>query len=438
MVNRKPICLLPHCAYLSETTRMMEIRAALLARGAEVRVATHGGTWERLLAEAGIDYTLVGPRFTAARSAEFVRMGAGMGPPGQSMWSDEEILAYARAEAAFFRAHEVSAAVTGFTLTALLSTRLAGIPLVTEHAGSMVPPVFEAKQVEAFLDPPVPLLRHFPRAAQRFFANLGINRLHNHCAGFNRVAKTLGVEGVPSYAALLLGDLTLVTDTPDVLGISAEAMAAWRPRAPGYRPTTRLRYAGPLFAHLETPLPERVERFLEGDGPKVYVAVTSATEATVRAAVQGAGATGARVLVASTVHALSDLEGPEVMIEPVLPSHRVMPRVDLAITAGGQGSVQCAMAAGTPLVVIPLQPEQDFNGQIVERHHAGARISLRDVPGPALTALAKKILGDPRYREGARTVQRSYAAVDGAGAAADAILAWIDGGDAQGTVTARR
>jgi UDP:flavonoid glycosyltransferase YjiC (YdhE family) len=126
------------------------------------------------------------------------------------------------------------------------------------------------------------------------------------------------------------------------------------------------------------------------------------------------------------------------MIEPVLPSHRVMPRVDLAITAGGQGSVQCAMAAGTPLVVIPLQPEQDFNGQIVERHHAGARISLRDVPGPALTALAKKILGDPRYREGARTVQRSYAAVDGAGAAADAILAWIDGGDAQGTVTARR
>jgi hypothetical protein len=128
MAKRKPICLLPHCAYLSETTRMMEIRAALLARGAEVRVATHGGTWERLLAEAVIDYTLVGPRFTAARSAEFVRMGAGMGPPGQSMWSDEEILAYARADAAFFRAHEVSAAVTGFTLTALLSTRLAGIP----------------------------------------------------------------------------------------------------------------------------------------------------------------------------------------------------------------------------------------------------------------------------------------------------------------------
>jgi len=417
---------------------MMEIRAALLARGAEVRVATHGGTWERLLTEAGIEYTVVGPRFTAARSAEFVRMGAGMGPPGQSMWSDEEILAYARAEAAFFRAHEVSAAVTGFTLTALLSTRLAGIPLVTEHAGSMVPPVFEAKQVEAFLDPPLPVLRHLPRAAQRFLANLGINRVKNHCAGFNRVAKTLGVDGVPSFAALLLGDLTLVTDTPEVLGIPVEVMSAWRPRAPGYRATTRLRYSGPLFAHLETPMPERVERFLEGEGPTAYVAVTSATEATVRAAVRGARDAGARVLVASTVHALSDLEGPEVMVEPVLPSHRVMPRVDLAITAGGQGSVQCAMAAGTPLVVIPLQPEQDFNGQIVERHRAGSRISPREVQGPALAALAKKILGDPSYRDGARRVQRSYASVDGAGAAADAILAWIDGGDAQGTVTAMR
>ena len=38
---------------------------------------------------------------------------------------------------------KVSAVVTGFTLTALLSSRLAGIPVVAEHAGSYLPPVFE-------------------------------------------------------------------------------------------------------------------------------------------------------------------------------------------------------------------------------------------------------------------------------------------------------
>jgi hypothetical protein len=34
-------------------------------------------------------------------------------------------------------------AATGFTLTTLLSTRLAGVKLVTEHAGSFVPPIWE-------------------------------------------------------------------------------------------------------------------------------------------------------------------------------------------------------------------------------------------------------------------------------------------------------
>ena len=59
------------------------------------------------------------------------------------MWSDDELRAYATAEEAYFREHGVRVAVTGWLLTALLSTRLAGIPLVTEHAGSFLPPVFE-------------------------------------------------------------------------------------------------------------------------------------------------------------------------------------------------------------------------------------------------------------------------------------------------------
>ena len=48
------ICLLPHCGYLSETSRMLAIRRALVARGARVCVATHGGTHERLLGELGV------------------------------------------------------------------------------------------------------------------------------------------------------------------------------------------------------------------------------------------------------------------------------------------------------------------------------------------------------------------------------------------------
>jgi UDP:flavonoid glycosyltransferase YjiC (YdhE family) len=111
-----------------------------------------------------------------------------------------------------------------------------------------------------------------------------------------------------------------------------------------------------------------------------------------------------------------------VLVESVLPSHRVMPRVDLAITAGGQGSVQCALASGTPLIALPLQPEQDWNGQLLERQGAGKRLRLVDAATSRLPVLVRQMLADEDVRRNARRVQAIYAALDGPGSAADAIM----------------
>ena len=171
----------------------------------------------------------------------FVRSVPGIGPVDQSMWSNEEIREYVAAEAALFRERAVSVAVTGWTLTALLSTRLAGIPLVTEHAGSVLPPVFERGLLPAPGRPVgMPLERWLPKQVRRRLYNAGAVRLDLYTSGFNRIAAELGVEGVPSFAALLLGDLTLVTDVPEVLGVAKDELEAWRPRAAGrYRAGTR-------------------------------------------------------------------------------------------------------------------------------------------------------------------------------------------------------
>src|SRR6185295_20425083 len=99
------ICLLPHCAYLSETTRMVAIYHALRRLGADVIVATHGGTHEELLRSENVPYEIVGPRMSDERCARFVREGMGMGPPNQSFYSDDELRTYALAEAKFFRQH---------------------------------------------------------------------------------------------------------------------------------------------------------------------------------------------------------------------------------------------------------------------------------------------------------------------------------------------
>ncbi|MFA1539933.1 glycosyltransferase [Actinomadura monticuli] len=385
------IALLPHAAYLSETSRMLEIHRALAARGAPVRLATHGGTYEHLI---DVPYDVIPPHMDAERCARFVREGVGIGPYDQSVYSDEEIRAHALAEAEYFRTHGVRVAVTGFTLTALLSTRLAGVALVTEHQGIFVPPI-----------------------TGEYTADLPV-----HCDGFNRVAASLGVEGVPSLAALLMGDLALVPEIPEVAGVPASVLEAWTPGAdPRYRPGTRLRYTGPLFAHLDLPVPPEVDAFLDAPGPVAYVALTSTDADLVRAVTAALPAVdGLRVLVAATVHDLGDLDSDRVLVGGILPSHEIMPRAALAVTAGGQGSVQTALASGTPLIALPLQPEQALNIAVAERLDAARTLAPDAVPG--LPALAKEMLSTDVHRRAASRIRDLYRSADGPGRAAEAVI----------------
>ena len=413
------ICLLPHCTYLSETSRLLERHRALTSLGVLVRVATHGGPHERLLTEAGVAYDVLGPGLSDARSAAFVASAIGQGDPRQSMYDDAEIRLYVQAEAEYFRRHGVTVAVTGFTLTTLLSSRLAGIRLITEHAGSFVPPIFERRLLPAPSRPVDPHLRHAPDWLSRFLINRTTNRTTGYCGGFNRVAEALGVERIPSLAALLLGDLSLVPEVPEVLGISAADLTAWRP-GKGYRSSSRLANVGPLFAHLNVPLPDRVQKFLTHPGPTVYLAMTSTPPDLVRQAVDALSALDIRILVAGTIHDLEDLATDRIMIEGVLPSHLVMPRVDLAITTGGQGSTQTAMASGTPLLGIPLHIEQDLNIALLERQ--GAARHLPPAYLSQLTQRTTEMLNTPSHQLAAERIQKLYAAADGPTQAAELIV----------------
>ena len=111
-------------------------------------------------------------------------------------------------------------------------------------------------------------------------------------------------------------------------------MRSWRPTNGAYWPSTRFAYAGPVFAEFDLPVPSSIEQALQGPGPHVYVALTSVPAKTVRQVVRGVAASGANVIVAATVHELADLAGPRITVAGVLPSHKIMPRVDLAVTTG--------------------------------------------------------------------------------------------------------
>jgi UDP:flavonoid glycosyltransferase YjiC (YdhE family) len=131
------------------------------------------------------------------------------------------------------------------------------------------------------------------------------------------------------------------------------------------------------------------------------------------------------------VHNLADLEGPRVTVGGILPSHKIMPRVDLAVTAGGQGSVQCAMAAGTPLIGIPLHWEQDANVHFVEQYGAARLLPIRHIAERTLSQLVREMLNTPGFKDAARRIQATYARYDGPALCASAILEHLDGASSE-------
>ena len=191
-------------------------------------------------------------------------------------------------------------------------------------------------------------------------------------------------------------------------------MAAWRPTDTSrFRPEARLAYAGAMFAELFGEVPDDVAEFLETDRPAVYVALASSRPEylhQVRDALEGLEV---QALIATTIHELHSEGGSNILFRDFLPSHLVMPLCDLAIIHGGQGSVQTAIAAGVPVIGFPLQPEQNFNLRLVERHGGGLCLPLRGLARERLRAAIAGVLGNPAYEVAMQKLQRWQAARDG-------------------------
>ncbi|GAA4402795.1 hypothetical protein GCM10023168_13710 [Fodinibacter luteus] len=421
------ILLLPHALFLSEVSRAVQIAMALRDRGIPVAFGSRGGSYAHLIEAAGFPVSRLEPGLTPEMEQSFLEAILAMGPrTSRDFYTDTELVAAVDAEVALIQEVRADLVITGFTLSAYLSTRVAGVPLATDHGGSFVPPVLAHGLCPVAVNPPDPNLAKLPHRVQHWIANRAPALIRGPVAQLNRHAAQRGVDPLPRLLGLMCGDLTLVTDLPAVLGLSEHELERWEPRWPfRLRPGTTFRFTGPLFAHLDLPVPPAVDEFLDGDDPVVYVAPTSVSEPLLRSIVERTRETGHRVLVAATVHDLTDLADDRTLVCGILPNHEVMPRVAAAVIMGGQGSVQTAIASGTPFVGLPYHGEQELNVAVAERLGMAIRMSPGEVTTPALTDAVARLLTQPRYGAAARSAAGLYADVDGAALAADVILAWL-------------
>lgn len=160
----------------------------------------------------------------------------------------------------------------------------------------------------------------------------------------------------------------------------------------------------------------------EIEGPITLVTTSSeyqADEALARAAIDGlAGEPGSVVITmpagASDFGALP----PNVRLERFVPHSHVLARAEVAVTHGGMGATQKALAAGVPVCVVPFGRDQLETAARVVHAGAGSRLPVKRLSAERLRAAVRDAA---TKRAGAERCAAGFVAAGGATAGADVV-----------------
>jgi MGT family glycosyltransferase len=207
-------------------------------------------------------------------------------------------------------------------------------------------------------------------------------------------------QGLPPLTHVLEQSMT----ASRVLVMTSEAFDFKGPRPPS------VRYVGPRLDDLDWAKP-----WTGHDGPEPLVLVSMSSEFqdhvdVLQNAIDGLGALRVKGLV-TTGRGVSpdELSGhPNVEIVDSAPHRAVLPRAAAVVTHGGHGTVLKALAAGVPVVALPLGRDQhDIAARLV---HSGAGLRLPAEASPeAIAQAVRTVLSDQSYRQAAARLARAIA-----------------------------
>lgn len=176
---------------------------------------------------------------------------------------------------------------------------------------------------------------------------------------------------------------------------------------------------GPCDWNPEADVPQWIDEIRD---PVVLVTTSSEFQndgRLVHAAVEALA--GEPFLVVATLPAAdlaSDTLPDNVRVERFLPHGRLLRSAVCAITHGGMGATQKALAHGVPVCAVPFGRDQFEVARRVEVAGAGSRLPANRLRPDRLRSHVHEAIG---RREGARRVADAFAAAGGAPAAADAL-----------------
>lgn len=387
---------------LAETTRMIQVARAL---DPAHRVVFQGYETDfvDLIRDAGFDYLAGEPAWSRAERDQAIAFDQGRS--FRSPFTKELVGARVELERRTIRDLGAAAVVTGSNLTSFISARAEGVPLFYPVPFPLTrPQVAQTKRMGFVAGNGWPA-----RTADRV-ATAAFRWIYNSAPlaprAFASVAKANGVPPLRTVSSLLTADRNLLTEMP------------WEME--GFELPENFEVVGPIFAHLDAPMPAIVDELAAAPEPLVYLGLgSSADRRLALAAAEALGGLPVNV-VAPIGHYLDpgDRVPANVHVTPLLPAHELGGRIDAAVLHGGQGTVQTACATGVPFVGMGLQPEQTWHVRACERRGNAIAVPPKHVSKPEFTDAVRRVLDDPGIRTAAAEVQAAYRGADGAAATA--------------------
>lgn len=114
-----------------------------------------------------------------------------------------------------------------------------------------------------------------------------------------------------------------------------------------------------------------------------------------------------------------------VLARRFVPQPEVLARAALFVTHGGMNSVNEAMYAGVPMLVVPQGADQPMVARRVVELGAGLSLRNQDVTEDSVRALAGRLLGDARFRGAAAALRAAQHEAGGYRRAADEVERYL-------------
>ena len=191
------------------------------------------------------------------------------------------------------------------------------------------------------------------------------------------------------------------------------------------RITGAIPYNGPATSQQLAP---EIEDFLKaGPAPIVFTLGSAAVGVAGRFYEESAEAArrlGARAVLLVGSHEANRLAvapSADVLVVDHAPHASLMPRASVNVHQGGVGTLQQALRAARPMLVVPFAHDQPDNAYRVERLGVARTLSPRRYTAGRAVDELERLLGDVAYTQRASEVGAVVRAEDGATAACDAI-----------------